>query len=76
MAKSLFVNEFKIGDKIRLYGFAGTVADIEHVKKHDDGTPCTYLQVKFDEPEVVGYQYENGWFGGKDNVVSYGHIDQ
>lgn len=73
---NMVVNEFKIGDKIRIYGWTGTVTDIDHVIKHDDGAHCTYLKVDFDEPEVVGYQYHGGWFGGKDDVVAYGHIDQ
>ena len=76
MAKSLFVNEFKIGDKIIVHGWAGTVSAIDHTISHYNGEPCTYLTVNFDEPEKIGYQYEGGTFGGTDNIVSYGYIEK
>ena len=69
----MLVNEFKVGDKIRIYGWTGKVAEIDHENRN--GTPCTYLRVNFDNPAEVGYQYEGGWFGGSDGVVAYGYID-
>lgn len=73
---SKFVNEFKIDDNIIVYGWTGTVKDIDHRISSYDGAPCTYLQVSFDNPREVGFQYQNGWYGGTDGVVSYGHIEQ
>ena len=87
--ESKFVNEFKVGDGIRLYGFEGTVTKVDHMiiyvdecgAKRDpmffpDTTPiaCTYLTVNFDHPEVVGYQYEGATYGGLNNVVAYGYF--
>ena len=82
--KSKTVNEFKVGDGIQLYGWRGTVAEIDHQMrdKFDDErelicrVPCTYLKVNFDNPKEVGYQYEGGWFGGTDNVVAYGYFEK
>ena len=71
--KKMFVNEFKVGDRISLYGWPGKVAEITHINR--EGTPCTYLRVNFDNPTEVGYQYEGGWYGGADNVVAYGYIE-
>jgi len=66
------VNEFKVGDGISLYGWTGTVVEID--KQERDGHPCTYLKVEFDEPDEVGYQYHGGWYGGLDGVVAYGYF--
>lgn len=80
------VEQFKIGDGIRLYGWEGTVTDINHCMSTADKdgycttnpkyiaitVPCTYLKVSFNEPSKVGYQYDGGWYGGKDGVVAYG----
>lgn len=68
----MLVNEFKKGDNIIVYGWKGKVIDIDHKISSYNGLPCTYLQVKFNEPEKVGYQYNLGWFGGNDNEVTYG----
>ena len=89
MAKweSKTVEQFKVGDRIRLYGWEGVVVEIDHqIRTADkDGycttnpkyiameVPCTYLRVNFDEPAKVGYQYEGGWYGGKDGVVAHGY---
>lgn len=84
--ESKTVEQFKVGDRIRLYGWEGVVSDIKHcmVTADKDGccttnpkliameVPCTYLMVNFDEPSKVGYQYEGDWYGGKDGVVAYG----
>ena len=67
------VNEFKVGDGIQVYGWTGTVVDIDHQMRN---VPCTYLQVKFDDPKEIGYQYEGGWYGGSDNVVAYGYFER
>ena len=78
--------QFKVGDRIRLYGWEGHVVEILHnmVTADKDGccttnpkyiameVPCTYLRVKFDEPAKVGYQYEDDWYGGRDGFVAYG----
>ena len=72
MAKweSKTVEQFKVGDRIRLYGWEGVVSEIDHqmVPADKDGycttnpkyiateVPCTYLRVNFDEPAKVGYQ--------------------
>jgi hypothetical protein len=66
------VNEFKKGDNIVLYGWRGKVVDVDHIISQRSGRPCTYLQVEFEEPQKVGYQYEGGWYGGADNIVAYG----
>ena len=79
------VEQFEVGDHIRLYGWDGVVIEIDHrmVAADKNGyctsnpkyiamrVPCTYLLVRFDEPEKVGYQYENDWYGGKNGVVAY-----
>lgn len=84
--QSKTVEQFKVGDRIRAYGWEGRVAEVNHcmVTADKDGNcttnpnyiamevPCTYLRVMFDEPAKVGYQYENDWYGGKDGVVAYG----
>lgn len=70
----MVVNHFKVGDKINLYGFVGTVAEVSH--KMCDQTPCTYLRVQFDDPKTVGYQYENAWYGGSDDIVAYGYVER
>ena len=69
------VNKFKVGDGIVIYGWQGTVIDIQHVITADN-LKCTYLQIAFDEPQKVGYQYHNGWYGGLDDVVAYGYIEK
>lgn len=82
--KSKTVNEFKIGDGIQIYGWTGTVTDVDHQMrdtfndKHEitGQQPCTYLKVSFDNPEEVGYQYEGGWYGGSDDVVAYGYFER
>lgn len=85
--ESRTVEQFKVGDRIRVCGWEGWVAEVEHklVPADKDGycttnpkdiaieVPCTYLRVNFDEPAKVGYQYEGGWYGGKDGVVAYGY---
>ena len=83
--ESKTVEQFKVGDRIRLYGWPGWVRKVEHVMVDADENgdctsnpkyitqkvPCTYVTVNFDEPSKVGYQYEGGTFGGKDGVVAY-----
>lgn len=85
--ESKTVEQFKVGDRIRVYGWEGWVAEVDHkmVTADKDGNcttnpkyiatevPCTYLRVRFDEPAKIGYQYEGGWYGGKDGVVAYGY---
>lgn len=85
--ESKTVEQFKVGDRIRVQGFEGWVREIDHkmVTADKDGytttnpkfiaqeIPCTYLRVNFDEPAEIGYQYEGGWYGGKDGVVAYGY---
>lgn len=66
------VSQFKVGDGIRILGWTGTVMKIDKQKR--DGRPCTYLRVAFDEPEEIGYQYHNGWYGGVDELVAYGYF--
>lgn len=68
------VEKFKVGDGIILYGWKGTVAEIDHQKRKVGD--CTYLRVKFDDPASVGYQYENGWYGGLNGAVAYGHFER
>lgn len=68
------VNEFKVGDGIMVYGWTGTVTEINHETR--DKQPCTYLKVNFDNPEEIGYQYEGGWYGGLDVVVGYGYFER
>ena len=84
--ESRTVERFKVGDRVRIYGFEGRVSEINRqlVDADENGcctndpkriamqVPCTYLRVNFDEPAKVGYQYEGGWYGGKDGVVAYG----
>lgn len=78
------VSEFKVGDRISLYGWLGTVKEVKHevrdklnYKNEVIGEmPCTYVRVGFDEPEKIGYQYEDGWYGGSDELVSYGYIGE
>lgn len=71
-----FVEEFKIGDGIELYGWTGTVAKVDHIISVDSGKPCTYLTVNFDDPKKVGYQYEGGEYGGRDGMVGYGYFER
>lgn len=72
MLKDMKVNKFKIGDRIVLYGWRGTVIAIRtEVREYGQ---CTYLQVAFDEPDKVGQQYNNGWYGGLNDFVAYGYI--
>ena len=84
--ESKTVEQFKVGDRIRVHGWDGWVVEVDHrtVPADKDGyttfnpkdiaqnVPCTYLRVRFDEPEKVGYQYDNDWYVGKDGVVAYG----
>lgn len=71
MMKSKKVNEFKIGDKIRLYGYDGMVLEV--ADDICDGVGCTYLKVKFNNGcEIAGTPYDCGWYGGANNFVSYG----
>lgn len=67
----MVVNEFKKGDNIVVYGWKGKVIDVHHLISSDN-KPCTYLQVSFEEPNEIGYQYHNKWYGGLDNVVAFG----
>lgn len=68
----MVVNNFKVGDGIVVQGWTGTVVAVEKEMRGD--TPCTYLQVRFDNPKDIGYQYEGGWYGGTDDVVTYGYF--
>lgn len=70
--KSKFVNEFIVGDRITIYGFIGKVVEICHEMRGE--VACTYLKVAFDDPSTVGYQYEGRWYGGTNDLVSYGYI--
>lgn len=74
MRGSKTVEQYEIGDGIVLYGWSGTVAEIDHQER--DGKPCTYIRVMFDEPDEVGYQYEGEWYGGTDGVVAYGYFNR
>ena len=60
--KSKYVNEFQVGDGIRVCGFDGIVTDVYHWKTAD-GKPGTYVKVDFDDPKTVGYQYHGGDYG-------------
>ena len=66
------VEQFSVGDGIVLYGFSGKVVEIDKQKRENGD--CTYLRVRFDRPEKVGYQYEGGWYGGLNGVVGYGYF--
>lgn len=73
------VNEFNVGDGIRMYGFTGIVSDKhEEMRYTENGTPCecTYLKVLFDDPGTVGYQYHGGWYGGRNDLVGYGYFER
>ena len=67
----MVVNKFNVGDGIVLYGWKGIVIDKDTQIR--DGDRCTYLKVSFNDPKEVGYQYEGGWYGGKNDVVAYGY---
>lgn len=85
--ESRTVEQFKVGDRIRVYGWEGWVAEVDHQMATADENgcrttnpeliakeiPCTYIRVNFDKPEEIGYQYENKWYGGADGVVAYGY---
>ena len=75
------VDEFKVGDRIRLYGFEGVVTEVVPETRYDfdwntgeksNFKDCTYLTVHFDHPEQVGYQYQDGSYGGWNKYVGYG----
>ena len=82
------VDQFKPGDRIRVYGWEGRVSEVSHVMVSTDmdwycttnpqyiakEVPCTYLRVRFDHPEEIGSQYDGGWYGGLDGVVAYGYF--
>ena len=79
--ESKTVEQFKVGDRIRVHGFDGWVAEVSHETRYETNwktgertnpQECTYVRVNFDEPKKVGYQYEGGWYGGLDGVVAYG----
>lgn len=73
------VNEFNIGDGICLYGNDGVVDDKESMAKigsDNEYHDCTYLKVSFNKPQEVGYQYEGGWYGGRDDMVCYGFYER
>ena len=88
--ESKTVEQFKVGDRIRLYGWEGVVAEVNHHMSPADKdgyctnnpkyiameVPCTYLRVNFVEPAKVGYQYEGGWYGGKDGVVAHEYFKE
>ena len=85
MMRDKTVEQFKVGDGIRLYGFDGTVVAIDHQVRDEIGlygdktgnkVDCTYLQVNFDDPATVGSQYNNGWYGGLNGVVAYGFFER
>ena len=67
------VNEFNVNDKISLYGYSGTVKEI--CKCVRDGIYCTYLKVKFDDCELSNTAYDDGWYGGNNDIVGYGYIE-
>lgn len=81
------VDQFRPGDRIRVHGWEGRVSEVEHVmmtadkdgyhttnpKYIEKEVACTYLRVRFDEPEKIGAQYDGGWYGGLDGVVAYGY---
>lgn len=67
----------KVGDRVSVQGFRGTVIDVEHgIKKEWNGTEYvkvdnsefTNVCVHFDEKDNYGIakygQYQNGWYGG------------
>lgn len=70
--KSKYVNEFNVGDKIRVRGYDGVVLEV--APEDRDGTSCTYMKVKFDDNcDIANTAYDCGWYGGTNNVVSYGY---
>lgn len=72
--KSKTVDQFNIGDKISLYGYSGIVVDIAHEIR--DGVECTYLKINFDnDPELAKTAYNDGWYGGNNEVVAYSYIE-
>ena len=74
MMKPKKVNEFKVGDKIRTYGYVGTVT--EAVTENCDDIECTYLKIKFDDNSgLAGTPYDGGWYGGRNNLVFYGGLE-
>ncbi len=72
------MKEFNVGDGIIVQGWSGTVTGIERFT-HVCGSerfPCTSIRVAFDEPEKIGYQYNNEWYGGHDEVAVYGYFER
>ena len=67
------VNEFNANDKICLYGYSGMVKEISKYVR--EGVHCTYLKIKFDDCELSNTAYDNGWYGGSDELVCYGYIE-
>ena len=74
------VCEFKEGDKIRLYGLTGKVIKVDPEIRDICGkrVECTYLTVHFDEDSIMqcGNQYQDGSFGGRNDMVGYGFYDE
>ena len=72
--RSKTVEQFKIGDKISIYGYVGIVVDKEPEIR--DGVKCTYLKVNFDNNnELAKTAYNGGWYGGNNEIVAYGYIE-
>ena len=67
----------KIGDKVSVHGYKGIVADVNRLNNHE-GRACTYIKVKFDNPKEIGYQYEGGWYGARNDCLleSFTVIDE
>ena len=57
----------KAGDKVRVHGFDGIVKDVR--KTNVDGRNGTYIKVNFEHPEIIGFQYEGGWYGAYDEFL-------
>lgn len=67
----------KVGDRVAVQGYKGTVIDVYHSIKTEwngteyvevAGTEGTQVQVHFDEKDNYGIaeygQYQDGWYGG------------
>lgn len=62
----------KVGDRVRVYGWEGTVTEVFHNKDTEwngkeyeeiADSDSTAVKIHFDDPKSIGYQYQDGVYG-------------
>ena len=53
----------KVGDKICVHGYWGTILEIQVVPGADPGRTKTRFKVHFDDCDISNTSYDDAWYG-------------